>query len=71
MPNLLLTFFIGLVGITAIAFGFLYNQDHNKNDHMKWYDVLKTDLPVRVLFWTVGLAFLAWGGYFQFMTMTN
>ena len=66
MPNLLLTFFVGFVGLASLAFGFLYNQDHAKHDHLKWYQVLQHDLPVRILFWAVGLAFLAWGGIFQF-----
>lgn len=66
MPSLLLTFFVGLLGLTAIAFGFLYGQDFPKNKPLKWYEVLKTDLPVRIIFWVVGLGMLAWGGYFQF-----
>jgi hypothetical protein len=66
MPSLLLTFFVGLLGLTAIAFGFLYGQDFSKNKPLKWYEVLKTDLTVRIIFWVVGLALLAWGGYFQF-----
>lgn len=66
MPSLLLTFFVGLLGLAAVAFGFLYNQDAPKNKGMKWYEVLKGDLTVRIVFWVVGLGLLAWGGYFQF-----
>lgn len=66
MQSLLLTFFVGLVGLTSLVFGFLYGQDMGKYAHMKWYDILKEDLQVRIAFWLVGLGLLAWAGYFQF-----
>lgn len=66
MPSLLLTFLVGFLGVVAIAFGFLYNQDADKYKGMKWYQVLGQDLPVRIVFWVVGVLFLAWGGFFQF-----
>ena len=66
MHSLVLTFLTGLIGLVSVAFGFLYLQDKSTEP---WYEVLKEDLPVRVVFWTVGLCFLAWGGYFQFRMM--
>jgi len=66
MPSLLLTFFVGLVGLASLAFGFLYGQDFGKHAHQKWYEVLKHDLQVRIAFWVIGLALIAWTGYFQF-----
>jgi len=55
---------IGLIGITAIAFGFLYKQD--KYPGLKWYQVLKNDLAVRVTFWVIGALFIGYGAVFQF-----
>ena len=66
MHSLLLTLFVGLVGLASVAFGFLYGQDMPKNAHLKWHEVVRSDLAVRLAFWLVGAALLAWGGYFQF-----
>lgn len=65
MHSLLMTFVFGLIGLAAIAFGFLYGQD-GKYPGMAWYNVLKEDLPTRIAAWVVGAGFLAWAGYFQF-----
>ena len=66
MPSLLLTLFVGFLGVVSLAFGFLYGQDFPKYRDLDWFDVLKEELPLRAFFWAVGAAFLAWGGYFQF-----
>lgn len=58
------TFAFGLLGLLFIAFGFLYDQDHHPDQ--KWYQVLKSDLGVRGIFWVVGLALLSYAGYFQY-----
>lgn len=65
MHNLLITFFLGLIGLAAIVFGFLYKQD-GAYPGMAWYDVLTRDLPIRITFWVVGVLLLIWAGYFQF-----
>lgn len=64
MHSLVVTFMVGLVGLVSIAFGFLYKQD--KYPGLTWYQVLKNDLAVRILFWVVGVLFVGYGGLFQF-----
>jgi len=66
MPSLLLTFFVGLIGLTSVVFGFVYGQDMGKYSKLKWYEVITKELQVRIVFWVVGVALLAWAGYFQF-----
>lgn len=66
MHSLLITFTSGIVGLISIAFGFLYKQDQYPSS-VKWYQVLGKDLGVRITFWVIGLAFLAYSGFIQFM----
>ena len=66
MQRLLLTLFAGLLGLASIAYGFLHGQDLKKHSDKKWYDVLKEDLALRIVFWVAGLGLLGWAGYFQF-----
>ncbi len=68
MHSLLVTFFLGLIGVAAIVFGFLYKQD-GAYPGMAWYDVLKQDLAIRITFWVIGVLFLGWAGFFQFTKM--
>jgi len=66
MHSLLLTFLLGFIGLTCLAFALLYKQDGTAYPGMKWYNVLKQDLAVRGTFVVIGLGFLSWAGVLQF-----
>lgn len=66
MHSLLLTFMLGIFGLFALSFALLYKQDGTFYPGMKWYNVLKQDIGVRLTFVAIGLAFIGWAGWVQF-----
>lgn len=66
MHSLLITLVAGILGTLAVAFGFLYKQDQYPKS-VKWYQILGKDLGVRITFWVIGLLFIAYSGFLQFM----
>lgn len=67
MQSLPMTLLFTALGAFLILIGFVFGQDEPQNEGLRWYQVLKTDIGARIVFWIAGLAALAHAGFVQFM----